>query len=56
MAAFLVLVLLSSTGLIAKDWAKEVGVLRDDAGYLITGGITLWKYMRENPAPSQGHA
>jgi hypothetical protein len=25
-------------------------------GYLITGGITLWKYLRENPAPAQGHA
>jgi hypothetical protein len=26
------------------------------AGYLITGGITLWKYLREYPAPSQEHA
>jgi hypothetical protein len=26
------------------------------AGYLVTGGITLWKYLGENPAPSQEHA
>jgi len=26
------------------------------AGYLITGGITLVKYLRENPAPAPEHA
>jgi hypothetical protein len=26
------------------------------AGYFISGGTTLWKYLRENPAPSQEHA
>ena len=25
-------------------------------GHLMTGGTTLWKYLRENPAPSQEHA
>ena len=26
------------------------------AGHLMTGGTTLWQYLRDNPAPSQEHA
>jgi hypothetical protein len=26
------------------------------AGHVMTGGITLWHYLRDNPAPSQEHA
>jgi hypothetical protein len=38
----------------AEVFAYLAGVI--GAGYLITGGITLWKYLLENPAPSQEHA
>ena len=37
----------------AEVFAYLAGII--GAGYLITGGITLWKYLRENPAPSQEH-
>jgi hypothetical protein len=38
----------------AEVFAYLAGII--GAGYLITGAITLWKYLRENPAPSQEHA
>ena len=38
----------------AEVFAYLAGII--GAGYLITGGITLWKYLRENPAPSQEQA
>jgi hypothetical protein len=38
----------------AEVFAYLTGII--GAGYLITGGITLWKYLRENPAPSQENA